>query len=41
MASVGTIPTEPFHPGAVLADKSNMDSPEVEELLSPPTSRAK
>jgi ribose transport system substrate-binding protein len=40
MAAVGTVPPRNLDPGAVVADKSNMDKPEVKELLNPPTSKA-
>lgn len=40
MAAVGTAPPFNLDPGAVLADKSNMDKPEVKVLLSPPTAEA-
>ncbi len=40
MAVVGTAPPRNLDPGAVLADKSNMDTPEVKALLTPPTAKA-
>jgi len=40
MATVGSIPPRDLDPGAVLADKSNMDSQEIKTLLNPPTVRA-
>jgi len=40
MASVGTLPPLVLDPGAVVADKSNLDSPAVKPLLNPPTAKA-
>lgn len=40
MAIVGSIPPRNLDPGAVLADKSNMNDPEIKTLLNPPTERA-
>ncbi|HZD71855.1 MAG TPA: ABC transporter substrate-binding protein [Actinomycetes bacterium] len=40
MAAVGTVPPRNLDPGAVLADKSNMDKPEIKPLLEPPTAQA-
>jgi ribose transport system substrate-binding protein len=40
MATVGSIPPRNLDPGAVLADKSNMESPEIKTLLTPPTEKA-
>jgi ribose transport system substrate-binding protein len=40
MATVGTAPPRDLDPGAVVADKSNMDKPEVKALLNPPTAKA-
>ncbi|KWX05665.1 sugar ABC transporter [Carbonactinospora thermoautotrophica] len=40
MAVVGTAPPRNLDPGAVLAEKSNMDTPEVQALLTPPTAKA-
>ena len=39
MATVGNVPPRKLDPGAVLADKENMDTPEVKQLLTPPTAR--
>ena len=40
MAAVKTLPPLNLDPGAVVADKSNMVSPAVQPLLSPPTAKA-
>src|SRR5919197_577829 len=40
MATVGNVPPRKLDPGAVLADKSNMGSAEVKQLLPPPTAKA-
>ena len=40
MAAVDTLPPLKLDPGAVVADKSNMDSPAVKPLLNPPTAKA-
>jgi ribose transport system substrate-binding protein len=40
MASVGSQPPPRLDPGAVVADKSNMNSPVVKPLLNPPTAKA-
>ena len=40
MAAVGRIPPRDIDPGAVVADKANMGSPEVKFLLEPPTDKA-
>lgn len=40
MATVGRIPPRDIDPGAVVADKANMGSPEVKFLLEPPTGKA-
>lgn len=40
MATVGNVPPRKLDPGAVIADKSNMGTPEVRELLTPPTAKA-
>jgi ribose transport system substrate-binding protein len=40
MAAVGSTPPFDLDPGAVLADRSNMDKPEVAALVTPPTARA-
>jgi ribose transport system substrate-binding protein len=40
MSTVGTIPPRELDPGAVVADKSNMDKPEIKQLLEPPTAKA-
>jgi ribose transport system substrate-binding protein len=40
MASVGNVPPLKLDPGAVLADRSNMDDREVKQLLTPPTTEA-
>jgi ribose transport system substrate-binding protein len=40
MATVGSIPPRNLDPGAVLADKANMNNPEIKTLLNPPTVRA-
>jgi ribose transport system substrate-binding protein len=40
MATVGNVPPRKLDPGAVLADKSNMNSAEVKQLLTPPTAKA-
>jgi ribose transport system substrate-binding protein len=37
MATVGAIPPRNLDPGAVLADPSNMNDPEIKPLLEPPT----
>jgi ribose transport system substrate-binding protein len=39
MATVGRIPPREIDPGAVVADKSNMNQPEVKSLLEPPTQK--
>jgi len=39
-ASAGGIPPLNLDPGAVLADKTNMDKPEIKLLLNPPTAKA-
>ena len=35
-----TAPPPNLDPGAVLADKANMDEPAVKQLLTPPTAKA-
>ena len=40
MAAVDTLPPLNLDPGAVVADKSNMDTPAVKPLLNPPTAKA-
>jgi ribose transport system substrate-binding protein len=40
MAAVGTVPPRNLDPGAVVADKKNMNEPEIKELLTPPTAKA-
>jgi ribose transport system substrate-binding protein len=40
MATVGNVPPRRLDPGAVLADKSNMSTAEVKQLLTPPTAKA-
>ena len=40
MATVDNVPPRKLDPGAVLADKDNMDTPEVKQLLNPPTAKA-
>jgi ribose transport system substrate-binding protein len=40
MASVGTLPPLVLDPGAVVADKQNLNSPAVKPLLNPPTAKA-
>jgi ribose transport system substrate-binding protein len=40
MATVGNVPPRKLDPGAVLADKDNMGSAEVKQLLTPPTAKA-
>jgi ribose transport system substrate-binding protein len=40
MAAVKTLPPVNLDPGAVVADKSNMESPLVKPLLNPPTAKA-
>lgn len=40
MATVGRIPPRNIDPGAVVADKTNMGTPEVRFLLEPPTEKA-
>jgi ribose transport system substrate-binding protein len=40
MAAVGSQPPLNLDPGAVVADKQNMGSPEVKPLLNPPTAKA-
>jgi ribose transport system substrate-binding protein len=40
MATTGSVPPRNLDPGAVLADKSNMDAPEIKPLLEPPTAKA-
>jgi ribose transport system substrate-binding protein len=39
MASTGRIPPRDIDPGAVVADKKNMNQPDVKSLLEPPTSK--
>jgi ribose transport system substrate-binding protein len=39
-ASAGNIQPDALDPGAVLADKSNMSQPAVDQLLHPPTAKA-
>ena len=39
-ASVGNTQPDALDPGAVLADKSNMNQPAVDQLLHPPTAKA-
>ncbi|HEV7823973.1 MAG TPA: ABC transporter substrate-binding protein [Mycobacteriales bacterium] len=41
MSAVGTEAPRNLDPGAVLADQSNMNRPEIATLLTPPTSRVK
>jgi len=40
MAAVGSLPPPNLDPGAVVADKSNMNEPAVKQLLTPPTAKA-
>jgi ribose transport system substrate-binding protein len=40
MASVGDVPPRRLDPGAVIADRENMGTPEVKQLLTPPTAEA-
>jgi len=40
MATVDNVPPFRLDPGAVLADKENMGTPEVKQLLTPPTAEA-
>jgi ribose transport system substrate-binding protein len=40
MAAAGSVPPRALDPGAALADKSNMGTPEVKQLLNPPTEKA-
>jgi ribose transport system substrate-binding protein len=40
MASVGTAPPPNLDPGAVVADKTNMNTDAVKQLLNPPTAKA-
>jgi ribose transport system substrate-binding protein len=40
MANQGGIPPASIDPGAVVADKDNMNNPEVKALLEPPTAKA-
>jgi ribose transport system substrate-binding protein len=40
MATVDNVPPRKLDPGAVLADKQNMGTPEVKQLLTPPTTKA-
>ncbi|OLB66699.1 MAG: sugar ABC transporter [Actinobacteria bacterium 13_2_20CM_2_72_6] len=40
MATVNSAPPPNLDPGAVLADKSNMNEPAVKQLLTPPTTKA-
>jgi ribose transport system substrate-binding protein len=40
MAAVGTNPPPNLDPGAVVADKNNMNEPAVKQLLTPPTVKA-
>ncbi len=40
MAAVDTLPPLNLDPGAVVADKSNMETPAVKPLLNPPTAKA-
>ena len=40
MATTGSVPPRNLDPGAVLADKANMDAPEIKPLLEPPTAKA-
>ena len=40
MATVDNVPPRNLDPGAVLADRDNMKTPEVEQLLTPPTAKA-
>ena len=40
MAAVGSQPPLNLDPGAVVADKANMNSDVVKPLLNPPTERA-
>jgi ribose transport system substrate-binding protein len=41
MSSVGTAAPNNLDPGAVVADKANMNQPEIRSLLTPPTTKAK
>jgi len=40
MATADTVPPRVLDPGAVLADQKNMSTPEVKQLLTPPTAEA-
>jgi ribose transport system substrate-binding protein len=40
MATTGRIPPREIDPGAVVADKANLNNPEVKSLLEPPTAKA-
>src|SRR5438874_1738562 len=40
IATVGSAPPPNLDPGAVLADKSNMNEPAIKQLLTPPTAKA-
>ena len=40
MAIVNRIPPRDIDPGAVVADKANMNQPDVRLLLEPPTAKA-
>jgi ribose transport system substrate-binding protein len=40
MATVDDVPPRKLDPGAVLADQKNMGTPEVKQLLTPPTAKA-
>ncbi|MFF5208369.1 ABC transporter substrate-binding protein [Streptosporangium sp. NPDC000396] len=40
MATVDRIPPRDIDPGAVVADKKNMNEPDVKQLLNPPTMKA-
>lgn len=40
MSSLGRIPPANIDPGAVVADQANMNDPEVQQLLEPPTAQA-
>jgi ribose transport system substrate-binding protein len=40
MATVGSAPPPNLDPGAVVADKANMNEPNVKQLLTPPTAKA-
>jgi ribose transport system substrate-binding protein len=41
MSAVGTAAPRNLDPGAVVADKANMNSPEIKALLTPPTTKVK